>query len=143
MTQEKISRFFETLHEHTSIETYKTIYDDTIVFKDPFNEAKGIDAVHDIFAHMYENLDAPRFVITEYIGTPYTAYVRWDFIFTFKGEKKENCFEGVSRLELNAEDKVISHIDYWDAAEHLYEKMPIIGFLLRFIKQKITRSKTR
>lgn len=143
MTQEKLSHFFETLHEHTSIKAYKMIYDDAVVFKDPFNKVEGIDAVYNIFAHMYKNLDAPRFVITEYVGTQHTVYVRWDFIFTFRGEKRENRFEGVSRLELNAEGKVISHTDYWDAAEHIYEKMPILGALLRFIKRKIARSKAQ
>ena len=140
MTKQKISHFFETLHESTSTEAFKMIYDDAVVFQDPFNKVQGIDAVVDIFAHMYENLDHPRFVINEYIDTQNIAYVKWDFIFSFKGEETENRFEGVSRLEINAEDKVISHTDYWDAAEHIYEKLPLIGSLLRFIKRKIASS---
>ncbi|WP_295422213.1 nuclear transport factor 2 family protein [Sulfurovum sp.] len=140
MTQEKMSLFFENLHRSTSIDAFRNIYAEDVVFKDPFNEVKGVEAVHGVFAHMYENLDNPRFVITEYIGTQATAYVKWDFIFAFKGEKKEQCFEGVSRLCINDEDKVMAHTDYWDAAEHIYEKMPIVGSLLRFIKRKISRS---
>lgn len=140
MTREKISHFFETLHEGTSVEAFRTIYDDKVFFKDPFNEVEGVGTVHEIFAHMYNNLDKPRFVITEYIGTQHTAYVKWDFIFAFKGEKQKKHFEGVSRLEMNAEDKVTSHTDYWDAAEHIYEHLPFIGTLLRFIKRKITKS---
>ena len=140
MTQEKISQFFESLHQETSVEAFRTIYDDAVVFKDPFNEVKGVEAVHKIFAHMYDNLEKPRFVITEYIGTQHTAYVKWDFIFAFKAEKEEKSFEGVSRLVMNAEDRVISHIDYWDAAEHIYEHLPLVGSLLRFIKRKIVGS---
>jgi len=139
MTQEKISHFFESLHEGTSADAFRTIYDDAIIFKDPFNQVGGIEEVHKIFAHMYEELDNPRFVITEYIDKDNVAYVKWDFIFAFKGEKHENSFEGVSRLVMNDEDKVVSHTDYWDAAEHMYEKMPVIGSLLRFIKRKIAR----
>ena len=139
MTQEKISHFFESLHQETSVDGFKAIYADAVVFKDPFNEVKGVEAVHKIFAHMYENLDNPRFVITEYIGTQDTAYVKWDFIFRFKGEKEENSFEGVSRLEMNADDRVISHTDFWDAAEHMYEHLPLLGSLLRFVKRKIAR----
>lgn len=140
MTKEKISHFFESLNEETSLEAFKTIYDEEVVFIDPFNRVKGIDAVYGIFAHMYKNLDDPRFIITEYIGTQNTAYVKWDFIFTFKGDKEENTFEGVSRLEINAQDKVVSHTDYWDAAEHIYEHLPLVGALLRMIKKKISRS---
>ncbi|CAA6823466.1 MAG: Unknown protein [uncultured Sulfurovum sp.] len=139
MTQEKISHFFETLHKETTVESFKTIYDEKVSFKDPFNQVEEIQSVYKIFAHMYENLENPRFVITEYIGKENVAYVKWDFIFTFKGEKNENSFEGVSRLVMNDEDKVISHTDYWDAAEHIYERMPLIGSLLRFIKRKIAK----
>ncbi|WP_373031545.1 hypothetical protein [Sulfurovum sp.] len=39
---------------------------------------------------------------------------------------------------INHEDKIISHTDYWDAAENMYEKMPIVGSLLRFIKCNYT-----
>jgi hypothetical protein len=49
-------------------------------------------------------------------------------------------FEGVSRLKMNDEGRVIEHIDYWDAAEHLYAKMPIIGWLIGIIKRRIARS---
>lgn len=122
------------------MESFKTIYDDKVSFKDPFNEVKGIKAVYSIFAHMYGNLDNPRFVITEYLDKQNIIYVKWDFLFAFKGAKEESSFEGVSRLTVNEEDKVISHIDYWDAAEHMYEKMPLVGSLLRFIKRKITIS---
>ena len=137
MTQEKISHFFESLHQETSVEAFRDIYDDAIVFKDPFNEVEDVEAVHKIFAHMYDTLENPRFIITEYIGTEQTAYVKWDFIFAFKSEKEEQCFEGVSRLEMNSKGLVTSHTDFWDAAEHIYGHLPLVGSLLRFVKQKI------
>lgn len=140
MTEKKISHFFESLHQDTSVEAFSVIYDDAVVFKDPFNEVKGVEEVHKIFAHMYDNLENPRFLITEYIGTQQIAYVKWDFIFFFKGEKEEKHFEGVSRLEMNTSDRVILHTDYWDAAEHIYEHLPLLGSLLRFVKRKIARS---
>lgn len=142
MNKETLVSFFETLHEEVSFEAFGTIYDDAVVFKDPFNEVKGVRAVYRIFQEMYQNLDDPRFIISDYIENQdqSIAYVRWDFIFHFKGDKKENRFEGVSRLEMNAEGKVISHVDFWDAAEHIYEKIPLLGSVLRFVKRKIARN---
>ncbi|HEY9129851.1 MAG TPA: nuclear transport factor 2 family protein [Sulfurovum sp.] len=140
MTQEKLTQFFENLKEETSIDDFRTIYDGQVRFKDPFNEVKGIDAVHGIFAHMYRNLDAPKFTITEYIDKIDVAYVKWEFHFSFKNDRAEEMFEGVSRLVMNEERRVVEHVDYWDAAEHMYEKMPIIGWLLRTIKRKIAKS---
>ena len=140
MTEEKLTHFFETLHSGTSIDSFRSIYDDKVSFKDPFNKVDDIASVYGIFAHMYQNLDNPRFVINEYMDKENIIYVKWDFLFAFKGKKDENSFEGVSRLVLNEQGKVISHIDYWDAAEHMYEKMPLVGSLLRFIKRKIAIS---
>jgi len=140
MTEKKLTHFFETLNSKISIENFMDIYDVKVTFKDPFNVVEGIVPVYEIFTHMYQNLDNPRFVINEYVENNYVAYVKWEFIFTFKGEKKENSFEGVSRLQMNTAGKVVSHVDFWDAAEHMYEKMPLIGTLLRFIKRKIARS---
>ena len=140
MTEEKITHFFETLHSETSMDSFKSIYDDKVSFKDPFNAVEGIVSVYGIFAHMYRNLDNPRFVIIEYMDKENVIYVKWDFHFAFKGQKDESSFEGVSRLQMNKQGKIISHVDFWDAAEHMYEKMPIVGSLLRFIKRKISRS---
>lgn len=140
MTQEKIKYFFENLTQNTSIDDFKTVYHESVIFKDPFNEVTGIESVFDIFAHMYRNLDNPRFVIVEYIDKENIAYVKWEFHFSFKNESKQQMFEGVSRLEMNEEGRVIDHIDYWDAAENIYGKLPIIGWLIRMIKRMIARS---
>ena len=87
-------------------------------------------------SHMYQNLDNPRFVINEYMDKENVIYVKWDFLFAFKGKKDENSFEGVSRLVVNEQGKVISHIDYWDAAEHMYEKMPLVGCTASLYQEK-------
>jgi hypothetical protein len=31
---------------------------------------------------------------------------------------------------------VAVHRDYWDAAEELYEKLPLLGSLMRFLKRQ-------
>ncbi len=32
--------------------------------------------------------------------------------------------------------RVAEHRDYWDAAEELYEKMPVVGSLMRWLKRR-------
>lgn len=34
-------------------------------FKDPFNDVRGVPAIRAIFAHMFENLEQPRFIVTQ------------------------------------------------------------------------------
>lgn len=140
MNKETLTHFFEGLNEEVSLEAFSMIYDDAVFFKDPFNEVKGISAVYRIFQEMYQSLENPRFIISEYVENQDIVYVKWDFIFHFKGDPNESRFEGVSRLEMNAEGKIVSHVDFWDAAEHIYEKIPLLGSLLRFVKRRIARS---
>jgi len=33
--------------------------------------------------------------------------------------------------------KVVEHIDYWDAAEQVYERLPLLGPILRRVRQRL------
>ena len=129
--------FFEQINEHTSINEYKKVFDKNVRFKDPFQDIKGIDNLFKIFEDMYLKLDNPYFEVTEIVEQNNIAYLKWNFYFSFKNNSKKEFFEGVSRVEFNKENKVISHIDYWDSSSNLYEKIPILSFFMRFIKNKI------
>ena len=43
---------------------------------------------------------------------------------------------GASHLVLNEQGLVTLHRDYWDAAEELYEKLPVVGALMRWLKRR-------
>ncbi len=139
MNTQTIKTFFETLNKDTTLLAFAKIYARDVYFKDPFNQTHGVPAVYEIFQEMYAKLDTPRFEILECISEGKVCYVKWRFIFCFKGKSEEQGFEGVSRLTIDAEDKIVSHIDYWDAAEQVYEKIPLIGSILRFLKRKIAK----
>jgi hypothetical protein len=32
---------------------------------------------------------------------------------------------------------VVEHIDYWDAAEQIYERLPVLGNVLRPIRERL------
>lgn len=104
-------------------------------FRDPFNQVVGIDAIQTIFHHMFENTQSPRFVLDTPLCDGLAAFVTWQFHFGLRG--KHLIIEGSSHLEFNDQGKVTFHRDYWDASEELYEKLPLIGSLLRWIKRKI------
>ncbi|KAB7884955.1 nuclear transport factor 2 family protein [Poseidonibacter ostreae] len=129
--------FFEEIDKNTSIEVYRKIFDKNVQFKDPFHDIVGVDKLYKIFEDMYIKLDNPSFKVTEIVEQNNIAYLKWSFHFSFKGSNKDESFVGVSRVEFNKEGRVISHIDYWDSASNLYEKIPILSFFMKFIKSKI------
>lgn len=110
-------------------------------FKDPFNEVQGLPAVAHIFMHMYEALEAPRFVITRILVDGDQAFLTWDFQFKFKRYDTQTLqtVRGGSHLQFNAQGLVTLHRDYWDAAEELYEKLPVVGAVMRWLKARAVR----
>jgi steroid Delta-isomerase len=107
-------------------------------FKDPFNEVQGHAAIQRIFAHMFESLEAPRFVILDAIVQGEQCFLRWDFHFRMKRFARDpQRIRGGSHLRLAADGRIFEHRDYWDAAEELYEKLPLIGGLMRWLKSRV------
>lgn len=114
------------------------LYADNATFKDPFNAVQGVAAIQGIFAHMYANLHEPRFIITHRIVDGAQCFLTWEFRFAFKRFHTgvEQCILGGSHLQLDASGRIVMHRDYWDAAEELYEKIPWVGGLMRWLKRR-------
>jgi ketosteroid isomerase-like protein len=106
-------------------------------FKDPFNEVVGVEAVAGIFRHMFDTLDEPRFVVRDVIVQGDQAFLAWDFLFRMRRfDRGGQCIRGASHLRFGADGRITEHRDYWDAAEELYEKLPLVGGLMRWLKRQ-------
>ena len=135
---DRIVLAFETLTP-ASVAALDTLYTPDARFKDPFNEVQGLVAIQRIFGDMFEQLEQPRFVITERIVQGAQCFLTWEFHFAFKSFQKDQpqCIRGGSYLVLDAQGRIATHRDYWDAAEELYEKLPLIGALMRWLKRRV------
>lgn len=134
---ERIVVYFETLSPE-SVQRIGEFYTDDAYFKDPFNEVRGISAIERIFGHMYGQLHEPRFIITGWVVQGEQACLTWDFRFRFRrfSPAQEQTICGASHLLLASDGRIRSHRDYWDAAEELYEKLPVLGGLMRWLKRR-------
>lgn len=130
--------FYETLGVE-DVAHFSRYYASDACFKDPFNEVRGLPAIERIFTHMFRQVDAPRFVISERVVDAGGIVLIWMFRFRTKrwGRSVEQSIRGVSHLKFDADGKVIWHRDYWDAAEELYAKLPGIGCLMRRLKKAL------
>ncbi len=113
------------------------LYTDDARFKDPFNEVQGVPAIRAVFEHMYATLDAPRFVIHDVVAQGDQCFLTWHFIFRMRRfNRDEQTVRGGSHLKLAADGRISLHRDYWDVAEELYEKLPVLGSLMRWLKRR-------
>jgi hypothetical protein len=98
-------------------------------FKDPFNEVTGQAAIERIFRHMFDQVADPFFTVSECVREENAALLVWQF--HFGPTLRRKIIRGASHLKFNNQGRVSFHRDYWDAAEELYAKLPVLGGLMR------------
>jgi steroid delta-isomerase len=130
-----IARWFEQLSPE-SLTKIESIYAKHARFVDPFNDLQGIESVRKVYAHMFESLDNPRFLVTRIASTGPLGFMTWTFSFSCRG--RAQSIEGCTRFELDAEGLIILHLDYWDAAKQVYEQIPVLGSVLRMLRRKLS-----
>lgn len=131
----RLVRFFEHL-QPSDLPALAQLYATDAAFKDPFNEVRGVAAIARIFAHMFDTLREPRFVVTTQVLEGSQCFLTWDFSFCRKRQRGDSpmVIRGASHVVFNSQGLVELHRDYWDAAEELYEKLPLVGSLMRWMK---------
>lgn len=131
-----IVHFLENLSA-TDLGRIDTVYTPTARFKDPFNAVQGTAAITEVFAHMFRSLDRPRFVVLDVMHQADRLFLSRDFVFGMRRWRSgEQRIHGASWLQLAADGRISDHRDYWDAAEELYEKLPGLGSLMRWLKRR-------
>jgi len=105
-------------------------------FRDPFNNVWGIPAIQRIFEHMFESTVGPRFVIRQRMLEDDQAFVTWTFEFELLG--KHYTVEGASHITFDQHGLVSTHRDYWDAAEELFQKLPVVGGFFKLLRRRFS-----
>lgn len=132
----RVVAFFERL-QPSDLDRLASVYTEDAQFRDPFNRVQGLPAIRRIFEHMFATLEQPRFVILDVVVQDAQCFLTWDFRFGMKRlGRGEQCIHGGSHLRFAHDGRVLQHRDYWDAAEELYEKLPLVGSLMRWLKRR-------
>lgn len=141
----RIARWFEAMRPE-ALDRLGEIYAEDARFKDPFHEVQGLGAIRAIYARMYEQLHEPRFVVTACLSGAgdarapgeAQAFLAWEFRFASRARPQAPMLiRGGTHLRLDAQGRVTDHRDYWDAAEELYAKLPLVGALMRWLRRRV------
>lgn len=109
-------------------------------FKDPFNDVRGIAEIRRVFAQITTQVEVPSFGVTHAVCQGDNAFLTWDFGFQMKRWRQgEQVIQGASHLRFATDGRVVYHRDYWDAAAELYEKLPVLGILMRWLKRQAAK----
>jgi len=131
----EIAHWFQTLTPE-SLERVGEMYAHDAVFVDPFNQLTGLVSVRAVYQHMFDTLKQPRFVVTQTVERERDGFMTWDFLFECRGQAQQ--ISGCTQFKLDDQGLIILHRDYWDAAQQVYEKIPLLGSVVRMIRRKLS-----
>jgi len=101
-------------------------------FKDPFHEVSGVESIRAILRHTFDKLPGARFRVTRrFPGADLNAVILWEMDFVMPITRQPTTISGATHLTFDAAGKVTRHRDYWDAAEELYARLPVLKWLMR------------
>ena len=131
---ERYRRFLETLTPESLAGLSEQVTDD-VRFKDPFNDIRGKAEYERVLRHMFDTLGEVRFTVAHALSDGNTCLMQWRFDTQLRG--RPWTVEGAALIRFAEDGRVAEHIDYWDAAENLYERLPIIGWLLARVRGRL------
>jgi steroid Delta-isomerase len=132
---EAYARAFETLRPDSLDELGRLLAPD-VRFIDPFNDITGRDNVLKLFRQMFEDVVEPRFVVHRVVGDARASYLRWTMTFRRRPGGPVWTIEGVSEVVAEA-GLVTRHVDHWDGASQVWERLPVLGGVLRLLRRRL------
>ena len=128
--------YFERLSAH-SLNELDLYYAPDAWFKDPFHEVTGVDAIRAILRHTFDKLPGARFRVTRrFSGEEGHAVILWEMDFAMPITHQATTISGATHLTFDTNNKVTRHRDYWDAAEELYSRLPVLKWLMRALARQ-------
>ena len=135
-------RFYRDLDQNP-LSMLKDIYSADMKFCDPVHRIQGIQPFTQYFEELMQQVKSCSFDIKQINETECTAFVRWDMHLQHPRLKGGDLIivEGVSYLEFDG--KITSHQDYFDLGAMLYEHLPIMGRVIKYIKTSLTSDQAK
>ena len=126
---ENYIKLFENLNLE-NLNEFDKLLDENIHFEDPFNKVNGIKNFKRIFSNTLKNLDDVKFKVSNIISKKNIHIIKWEM--TYFAFNKSNSIFGLSEVTISENNKIVSHIDYWDSYNNFYTKIPFFGLIFQF-----------
>jgi ketosteroid isomerase-like protein len=136
----RAKEFFQRLDkDHLSL--VDEFYDPDADFQDPIHHLRGAAAVKDYYAGLYKNVKSIRFEFPKAVAEVDTVVLVWRMFLETPSLNggKEFFVDGTSVITFGgAKGKAVSHRDYFDMGEFVYERLPILKSVIGVIKRRLS-----
>ncbi|MFN4164406.1 MAG: nuclear transport factor 2 family protein [Ferrovibrio sp.] len=125
-----------------SLDGLDALVTEDVHFRDPFNDVHGRSIMKGLFADMFRDCSHVKFRIDGAVREGDQAFLKWTFFYTprrFGGPEPWQAI-GVSELHFTSDGRVKAHLDHWDAGSQFYARLPIVGALVRWVRNRLRHS---
>lgn len=136
----RFAQFFSSFAPDRVDKLVPQTYAEDVYFNDTLKAIEGRDALSHYLRESAEAVDACRVEIHETTRTANDEHlVRWSMMIRFKKFRRgvDTWTVGMSHLRFDAEGRVVYHQDYWNAADGLFQHIPVLGTLINAIKRRL------
>lgn len=138
-TVELFKRSYQNLLQ-TDLSRLDDLYTREVVFKDPVHEVRGLVMLQDYMAEICRNVTECRFEFLDQLQSDHAAYIKWDMHYCHPrlAAGKRITLRGVSQIQFD--ERVYFHEDVYDMGSMLYEHLPLMGGVTRWLKARLAKS---
>ncbi|WOX05833.1 nuclear transport factor 2 family protein [Microbulbifer pacificus] len=118
------------------------VYAQSVIFRDPVHELRGLPAVLGYFSGMAENLRECRFEFDQSLIDGDRISLWWTMHYRHPklAGGKPLTLRGASLLEIDpGADRVTVHEDIYDLGAMVYEQIPVLGSVVKIVKSKLAQ----
>ena len=115
------------------------IYTPDVRFRDPVHALDGLPALRDYYARLYDGVVSCHFDFEAEVIQGRQGMLVWIMHFQHARFRRGETLElrGVSHLRFLDDGRVNDHRDYFDMGEFIYERVPVLGRIIRAIKNRL------
>jgi len=121
------------------LDLLEEIYAPDVAFRDPVHEIQGLPALRDYYGRLYQGVVSCRFDFEDEVIAGQQGMLVWIMRFRHTRFRRGETLElrGVSHLKFRDDGKVFRHHDYFDMGEFIYERVHLLGGVIRMIKSRL------
>lgn len=113
------------------------VYSDDAEFIDCFHHLRGLDALTDYFSGLYENVQSIRFEFHDEWNNGSAVMLTWTMHYRHPRLNSGNEIKVEGATQLTIRDRVVRHRDFVDGGELLYEHIPVLRRIIRYLKKRM------
>ncbi|TFG93075.1 MAG: nuclear transport factor 2 family protein [Syntrophobacterales bacterium] len=133
---ERFTSFYRVFSPETVRKNVRNIYADDAYFRDGYREVEGLDNIEAYFLKSAGTVQECTFDIQDMATRKGNYYFRWVMHLTTKRwEDDLIATVGMSHVRFGKDGRISFHQDYWDTSI-IYEKVPVMGSIIRWIKKQ-------